>query len=106
MATEPALRATANPALTQSGVTLIAAPGAGYAIVVTDIFVSASAATTISLEDGATVLWRQYVAASGGSVNQGQDEMFRVSENVALTYSASAAVADVFLAVTYRVESV
>ena len=96
--------ARANPSTAQTDTSLIAAPGAGWQTAVYGIYVSSDTALTVTFEEGATTLWRQYVAAYGGELvmmPSSKIPLFDVSANTAVTYTTSAA-GNVYIHVIYE----
>lgn len=74
--------------------TIIAAPGSGQRLVVSDLIVqNESAVTTVSLvKAGATTHWRNRAAENGGlALSFGMDEEWRLGDNEALVINLSGA---------------
>jgi len=96
--------ARANPSTAQTDTALIAAPPTGERIKVRSVFVSSDTAMTVTIEEGSTTLWRQYVAASGGSMAPPAVLPWFESPTTAtaMTYTTSVA-GNVFMAVAYEV---
>ena len=93
--------ASANPSTAQTNAVLIALV-AGKQVKANFIYISSDTATAVSLVDSVThsVLWKQYVAANGGSVVHGR-ELFKTikGEGVDLT---TADASNVFVKVGYE----
>jgi len=84
----------------QTDTVLIAAPGAGVAIYITDIVISANAAVDMTLEEGTTVpIHEFYFDAKGGAVMNFRTPR-KLADNTALTITTSAA-QTVFITVHY-----
>lgn len=87
-----------------NGADIIAAQGSGFVIVVTAVIVTnahASVGTKVSIRDGTTVKLRQYAHHSGGGfvIGNGHAELFRSSDNAAITGICGTTGADVEITV-------
>lgn len=75
--------------------TIIAAPGSGYRLVITDIQVqnASSTATTVILKNGSTAVWAVLLQNQGDalSVSFDGDRFWELSENTALVINLSGA---------------
>ncbi|MFN0193705.1 MAG: hypothetical protein ACKVP5_17310 [Aestuariivirga sp.] len=85
--------ATSEFTTAQTDTTVKAAPGAGLSLYVTDIFVAANGAVTVTLEEGTSTLkFRFYAASAGQSVSRDLTVPIKLTANTALTVTTSAAV--------------
>ncbi|HVR65135.1 MAG TPA: hypothetical protein VMT98_00735, partial [Verrucomicrobiae bacterium] len=77
----------------QTDTAVKAAPGAGLSLYLTDIFVAANGAVTVTLEEGtATLKFRFYAASAGQCVSRDLTVPIKLTANTALTVTTSAAV--------------
>ena len=95
-----------NPSTAQTDTALISAPGTGQTVKVYSVYISSDTAMTVTIEEGSTALWRQYVAASGGQVAPSPNRAMPLFESptaaTALTYTTSAN-GNVFMSVGYEI---
>jgi len=93
--------AQANPSTAQTNAVLIAL-AAGRQVKVNYIFISSDTQLVITILDsvGHNVLWRQYVAADGGSIIQGR-EIIKSIKGEGLDYTTSGN-GNVFIKVGYE----
>ena len=93
--------ASANPSTAQTNTVLVAL-AAGRQVKAKFVYISSDTAMTVTVLDsvGHNVLWRQYVAADGGSVAEGR-ELFKSIKGEGLDYTTSAT-GNVFLKVGYE----
>ena len=76
----------------QTDTTVKAAPGSGLSLYVTDIYVAANAAVTVTLEEGTSTLkFRFYASAAGQTANRNLTVPMKLTANTALTVTTSAA---------------
>jgi hypothetical protein len=77
----------------QTDTTVKAAPGAGLSLYVTDIFVAANGAVTVTLEEGTSTLkFRFYASSAGQNASRSLTVPIKLTANTALTVTTSAAV--------------
>lgn len=93
------LYASATCATAQTNTALVPAKTNDYVHLV-GLYISSDTAVTVDLVDSAshTLVWRQYVAANGGSAIQGDLAESLLGEGLDFTTSTTA---NVFLSVTY-----
>lgn len=73
---------------------LVAAPGVGFQLYVTDIYLVAADAIDITLEKGgSSLLFKYYASAKGDGVGKGFKQPLKLPENTSITITTSAAVA-------------
>jgi hypothetical protein len=77
----------------QTDTTVKAAPGAGLSLYITDIFVAANGAVTVTLEEGTSTLkFRFYASSAGQNASRSLIVPIKLTANTALTVTTSAAV--------------
>jgi hypothetical protein len=77
----------------QANTELQAAPGVGYALYITDIYLVAKGIVDIALRQGTSVLkFKYYANAVGDGVSKEFKEPLKLAENTALTLTTSAAI--------------
>jgi hypothetical protein len=90
----PRIWHTANEFTTaQTDTSVKAAPGTGLSLYITDIYVAANGAVTVTLEEGTSTLkFRFYAASAGQNVSRNLRVPIKLTANTALTVTTSAAV--------------
>lgn len=86
----------------QTDTVVKAAAGAGLSHYITDIYVAANGAVTITIEEGTTVFkWRYYAAAAGDGAMVPLRSPIKIAANTAITYTTSAAIEHTILVSGY-----